>query len=97
MTVAELHTGVQTATGAAVLGQRMESLLFVETNFEPLEVTGLVARQFAIFSAAARNAGRRIHVIDGLIAATASVHDLSLVTRDRGFRHYAGLELVLLD
>lgn len=41
-----------------------------------------VAERWAVLSARARQTGRPLPAIDGLIAATASAHDLTLVTRN---------------
>lgn len=54
-----------------------------------------VAAAWGHLSAAAHGAGRSLTVMDGLIAATAAVHQLTLVTRN--IRDFRGLELDLLD
>jgi predicted nucleic acid-binding protein len=43
-----------------------------------------VADRWSSLSAAARNSGIALPVIDGLLAATALEHNLTLVTRDTG-------------
>jgi toxin FitB len=43
-----------------------------------------VADRWGLLSAAARNSGIALPVIDGLLAATALEHNLTLVTRDTG-------------
>jgi toxin FitB len=43
-----------------------------------------VADRWGLLSAAARNSGNALPVIDGLLAATALEHNLTLVTRDTG-------------
>jgi predicted nucleic acid-binding protein len=43
-----------------------------------------VADRWGLLSAAARNSGIALPVIDGLLAATALDHNLTLVTRDTG-------------
>ena len=43
-----------------------------------------VADRWGLLSAAARNNGIALQVIDGLLAATALEHNLTLVTRDTG-------------
>jgi predicted nucleic acid-binding protein len=46
-----------------------------------LPVTDVIAERWGELSAAA-GAGRAVHVIDGLVAATALVHGLTVVTRN---------------
>jgi predicted nucleic acid-binding protein len=43
-----------------------------------------VADRWGLLTAAARNSGIVLPVIDGLLAATALEHNLTLVTRDTG-------------
>ena len=51
----------------------------------PIDVA--IARTWGDISAAGRRRGRPIDVMDGLIAATAEVYDMTVVTRDeRDFR-----------
>jgi toxin FitB len=47
-----------------------------------LAVTDVVAERWGALSAEATRAGRHLHVVDGLIAATALVHGLAVVTRN---------------
>jgi predicted nucleic acid-binding protein len=47
-----------------------------------LAVNDIVAERWGELSAEASRAGRTIHVVDGLLAATVMVHGLTLVTRN---------------
>ena len=47
-----------------------------------LPVTDVVAERWGELAAHAERGGRHLHVVDGLIAATASVSGLTLVTRN---------------
>lgn len=49
-----------------------------------LEIDQEVADRWGLLTAAARNNGIVLPVIDGLLAATALEHNLTLVTRDTG-------------
>lgn len=59
-----------------------------------LPVTAAVAERWGELSARARKVGRALHVVDGLLAATASVHDLTLVTRNTADFEVARLPIV---
>jgi len=49
-----------------------------------LDIDQEVADRWGLLTAAARNSGILLPVIDGLLAATALEHNLTLVTRDTG-------------
>ena len=49
-----------------------------------LDIDQEVADRWGLLTAAARNSGIVLPVIDGLLAATALEHNLTLVTRDTG-------------
>ena len=96
ITLAELHVGVLGARTDAIRGQRLETLVRAEQHLAPLEVDGLIARRFAKLVTTCRARGESPQVFDALIAATALVHDLPLLTRDRGFEVFDGLDLRLV-
>ena len=58
----------------------------LRTRFEGriLDIDQEVADRWGVLTAAARNSGIVFPVIDGLLAATALEHNLTLVTRDTG-------------
>lgn len=49
-----------------------------------LPITEVVAERWGALAAAAAGAGKHLHVVDGLIAATALVAGLTIVTRNVG-------------
>ena len=54
-----------------------------------------VAERRGIFAGQCKSKGRPLNVVDGLIAATALVHDLTVVTRN--VRDFEGLGVELLN
>lgn len=60
-----------------------------------LPITQEIAERWALLSATAKQRGTPLAVVDGLIAATALEHDLTLVTRNT--RDFAGLGVTLLN
>jgi predicted nucleic acid-binding protein len=85
VTLAELRHGV---AGLAA-GRRRERLDHWLTHELPgrfegriLPIEASIADQWGRLSAAAKAAGRPIHAMDAFLAATARVHNLTIVTRD---------------
>ena len=58
-------------------------------------VTERIGSQWGLFTAKRQSAGRPLAAADGLIAATASEHDLVLVTRNS--KDFTGLDISLLN
>ncbi|MEM8814036.1 MAG: type II toxin-antitoxin system VapC family toxin [Pseudomonadota bacterium] len=81
-------------------GSRREALevwlVGLQTTFENriLDVTRPVARRWGEFTAEARRNGRTLAAPDGLIAATASVHGLAVMTRNRADFQVTGVPIV---
>jgi len=75
--------------------KRNELEKWLETTLRPwfgvriLSVDELVARRWGALTAHSERKGRRLKVADGMIAATALVHDLTIVTRN--VKDFAGL------
>jgi len=93
-TQAELLSGVELLES----GRRRRELLGVyresiETAAEILLITSDIAEEFARILASLRRAGRPIDTNDMWIAATAQVHDLTVVTSDSHFRFVQGLRI----
>ncbi|MGA2925257.1 MAG: PIN domain-containing protein [Solirubrobacteraceae bacterium] len=82
--LAELHFGVQVALGADERARRTQRLGAVESTFDALPVTAPVAREWGRLAAAVANRGGqpRRRAIDLVIAATANVHGVALMTED---------------
>lgn len=96
MTLAELHVGVLFVRDAALRAARLRRLATIEREFRTLPIDAEVARRFGEIVADARRDGRRPPTADALIAATAIAHDLELITSDRDFESFGGLNLRLV-
>jgi predicted nucleic acid-binding protein len=85
ITVGELRRGA-TLLGQGARRTQLEHLLefTIRSWFEErvLHVTQAVAERWGTLDAARQLAGRPLNIADGLIAATALAHDLTLVTRN---------------
>jgi predicted nucleic acid-binding protein len=70
------------------------TLSAVESTWDPLPVDAEVARQFARIVAALRTDGRRIPILDALVAATALVQQIPVVTQDQDYDAIPGVEVI---
>ena len=84
--IAELHFGVLVAADDDERARRTDRLAVVEATFDPLPITTEVAREWGRLAAAVlrRGGNPRRRQIDLVIAATAVVEGVPLVTRDVG-------------
>jgi predicted nucleic acid-binding protein len=82
--LAELHFGALVATTEDERARRTIRLGIVEATFDPLPVDAAVAREWGRLATAvaARGAQPRGRAIDLVIAATANVRGVPLVTHD---------------
>lgn len=96
MSIAELHRGAVTAASAAMRSRRVARLALVEELYETLPIDRRVAVKYGEIAATTQRLATRPHVIDGLIAATAIVYDLPVLTRDHDFDLIPGLEVVIV-
>ena len=82
--IAELHFGVLAARDDDERARRAARLGVIEATFDPLPVDAAVAREWGRLAAAvsARGGQPRRRAADLLIAATASVHGVPLLTHD---------------
>ena len=82
--LAELHFGVLVAVDDDERSRRAQRLGVVEATFDPLPVDAAVAREWGRLAAAvsARCAKPRRRTTDLVIAATANVHGVPLLTRN---------------
>lgn len=85
LTLGEMRKGV----AALPAGNRRKLLEdWIETSMRPwfstriLPVTEGIAERWGLLAAEAKLGGAGLSVVDGLIAATALEHDLTLVTRN---------------
>lgn len=96
VTLCELHHGILVASEAEQ-PRRLLGLDIARSTFDPLPVDDRVAPKYGELVAAARRAGRgRPPVADALIAATAMAYGLPLLTLDKGFESFEGVEVALL-
>lgn len=82
--LAELHFGVLVASSEDERARRSQRLGVVEATFDPLPVDAAVAREWGRLAAAvvSRGGKPRRRALDLVIAATANVHDVPLLTRN---------------
>jgi toxin FitB len=82
--LAELHFGVLVATDPDEHALRAQQLGVVEATFDPLPVDAAVAREWGRLAAAVAERGGqpRRRAVDLVIAATANVHNVPLLTAD---------------
>jgi len=93
VTVAELTVGVLVANDAD-RPTRLATLSAVESTWDPLPVDVEVARAFARIVAALRADGRRVPILDALVAATAIVERIPVVTQDRDYDAIPGVGVI---
>jgi toxin FitB len=84
--LAELHFGVLIAHDGDERARRALRLGVIESTFEPLPIDAAVGREWGRLAAAvqARGGQPRRRAVDLAIAATASVHDVTLLTHNTG-------------
>lgn len=82
--LAELHFGVLVAADPDERARRAQRLGAIEATFDPLPVDAAVAREWGRLAAAVTERGGqpRRRAVDLVIAATANVHDVPLLTAD---------------
>ena len=82
--IAELHFGVLVADDDDKRARRLQRRTAIESSFEPIPLDVRVAREWGRLAAAIveRGGQPRRRALDLVIAATANVHDATLVTTD---------------
>ena len=93
VTLAELTVGVLMANDDD-RSTRVATLSAVESTWDPLPIDAEVARQFARIVAALRASGRRVPILDALVAATAVVEQIPVVTQDNDYEAIPGVEVI---
>lgn len=93
VTLAELTIGVLMADDTT-RPDRVATLAAVESTWDPLPVDAEVARVFARLTATLRRSGRRVPVMDLLIAATAAVEGMPIVTQDGDYESIPGVTVI---
>ena len=82
--LAELHFGALVATDRDERALRAQRLGVIEATFDPLPVDAAVAREWGRLAAAVSERGGqpRRRTVDLVIAATANIHGVPLLTAD---------------
>jgi hypothetical protein len=93
VTLAELTVGVLMADDDD-RSTRLATLSAVESTWDPLPIDAEVARQFARIVSALRANGRRAPILDALVAATAIVEQIPVVTQDNDYEAIPGVEVI---
>ena len=93
ITLAELTVGVLMASDAN-RADRLATLSAVESTWDPLPVDPEVARAFARIVAELRTRRRRVPVLDALVAATAVVEGIPIVTQDHDYEAIPGIKII---
>ncbi len=96
MSVAELHKGAVRARSPRERAARIARLAVVEQTYEVVPIDRRIAVKFGEIAATTLRLANRPHVIDGLIAATAIVLGVPVLTRDHDFDRIPGLEVVIV-
>jgi predicted nucleic acid-binding protein len=73
---------------------RVATLSAVESTWDPVPVDAEVARTLAHIVASLRSRQRRVPILDALIAATAIVEQVPIVTQDRDYDAVLGVEVI---
>lgn len=94
LSIAELHKGIAGASGARQRAERVARLALIEQLFEALPLDRRIAVKYGEIAARTRRLEHPPHVIDGLIAATAIVHGVPVVTRDDDFDRIPDVKVV---
>jgi predicted nucleic acid-binding protein len=95
VTLAELTVGVLLATDED-RPRRLATLTAVESTWDPLPIDADVARAFARIVTDLRSRQRRVPVLDALVAATAVVEGIPVVTQDRDYEAIPGVEVIVV-
>ena len=93
VTLAELTVGVLMADDDD-RSARVATLSAVESTWDPLPIDAQAARQFARIVAALRAGGGRVPILDALVAATAIVEQIPVVTQDNDYEAIPGVEVI---
>jgi hypothetical protein len=97
LSLGELKKGIEKLPERKKKSRLLRDYTLLRSRFftRILPVTDTVAERWGELSATADRAGRHLHVVDGLLAATALVFGLTVVTRNVG--DFAGVPVPVED
>lgn len=97
LSLGELRRGIDLLADGKKKQRLAKDYVALRSRFSTrvLGISAVVAERWGSVGAEARRAGKRVHVVDGLIAATALVRGLTVVTRNVG--DFAGTAVPVLD
>jgi predicted nucleic acid-binding protein len=93
----EMEGVTETEVSVVTLAELTVGVLVADDVDRPARVATLTAvesRQFARIVAALRSDRRRVPVLDALVAATAVVEQIPVVTQDRDYDTIPGVEVI---
>jgi len=93
ITIGELRAGVLTAGDPDARRRRLQSLV-TAMELDPVPVDQRVAEAWAHLYVALGRTGKRVRINDSWIAATAISLGVPIVTQDRDYGDFPGLEVV---
>ncbi len=84
LSLGEMRKGIERLTAGKKKERLVRDYLLLRSRFSSrvLAVTDTVAEQWGDLAASSARAGRHLRVVDGLVAATAMVAGLTIVTRN---------------
>ena len=84
LSLGELKKGIERLDGGKKKQKLLRDYAALRSRFSPriLAVTDVVAERWGELAARASRVGRHLHVVDGLVAATALVFGHTVVTRN---------------
>ena len=95
ITLGELRLGVLQASDPETSARRLSTYQLAQ-RFEPLTIDEAVSEAWALLVSRLRAANRRIPINDSWIAATATAHNIPIVTRDSDYDAMVGVEVVTI-
>lgn len=99
VSIGELRRGATLLLQGSARRLQLEHYIEIEIPFlfgkRVLPVTQVIAERWGVLDARRQAAGQPLGIADGMIAATAAEHDLTLVTRN--VKDFAGLGVTMFN